>query len=261
MRPNPLRSQFEAHEPAIGCWLSSPSSVAAEVAARVGFDYVCIDMQHGLVDYATALPMLQAISLGETTATVRVPWNEPGIIGKVLDAGAMAVIVPMVNNAEEAAQAIARGRYAPLGTRSSGPTRVQPLEGPEYSEVANEQCAIIPMVETVEAVDNIDGILSTAGVEAIYVGPNDLSVSMGLGRDSADPDFLGVLDHIAEKCVEHGVVPGIHAAPHTILDRMERGFRMLTVQSELTAMRTNLVESLGLARGGSVEDRGGGGGY
>ena len=123
MRPNPLRDKFEAHDPAIGAWLSSPSSVAAEIVARVGFDYVCIDMQHGLVDYASALPMLQALSLGDATATIRVPWNEPGIIGKALDAGAMAVIVPMVNTAEEAELAIARGRYAPLGTRSSGPTQ------------------------------------------------------------------------------------------------------------------------------------------
>ncbi|MGI9607644.1 MAG: aldolase/citrate lyase family protein, partial [Acidimicrobiales bacterium] len=159
------------------------------------------------------------------------------------------------------AQAMTSGRYAPVGSRSSGPTRAQPLEGSDYVDRANEECAIIPMVETVEAVDNIDGILGTPGVEAIYVGPNDLSVSMGYGRDCVEPEFHDVLDHIVEKCVEHGVVPGIHAAPHTVQDRIDRGYRMVTVQSDLTAMRAGLVDALGIARGGDVEDQGAGGGY
>ena len=261
MRENPLRSKFEAHQPAIGAWLSVPSSVTAEVVAGVGFDYTCIDMQHGLIGYSDAVSILQALSLGNTTATVRVPWNEPGIIGKVLDAGAMAVIVPMVNTPDQAREAIRYGKYAPMGSRSSGPIRVAPLEGPDYVEKANELCAIIPMVETDEAVDNIDEILLTPGVEAIYVGPNDLAVSMGFGRDCVEPSFHDVLDHIVEKCVEHGVVPGIHAAPHNVQERIGRGFRMLTVNSELTAMRACLVDNLSTGRGESVSDSGAGGGY
>lgn len=261
MRENPLRSQFEAYEPAIGAWLSSPCSVTAEVVGRIGYDYVCIDMQHGLMGYSDAVTMLQALSLGGSTATVRVPWNEPGIIGRVLDSGAMAVIVPMVNTAEQAAAALSYGKYAPEGSRSSGPIRVAPLEGDDYVDKANESVAIILMIETVEAVDNIDAILQTPGVEAIYVGPNDLAVSMGLTRNSTEQSFLDVLDHIAEKCEEHGVVPGIHAAPHTIQDRISRGYRMLTVNSDLTAMRTGLVNDLAIGRGESVEDSGAGGGY
>jgi len=261
MRDNPLRSKFEAYEPAIGAWLSAPCSLTAEVVGRIGFDYVCIDMQHGLMGYTDALTMLQGINLSRSTATVRVPWNEPGIIGRMLDAGAMAIIVPMVNTAAEAAQAMASGHYAPEGSRSSGPTRVMPLEGADYVDRANEQVSIIPMIETVEAVDNIDEILQTPGVEAIYVGPNDLAVSMGLGRDSADRAFLDVLDHIAAKCEEHGIVPGIHTSPSTVQDRIDRGYRMVTVNSDLTAMRVSLVEDLSLARGASVEDRAGGGGY
>lgn len=261
MRTNPLRNHWESHDAAIGAWLSVPSSVTAEVVGQVGFDYVCIDMQHGLIGYSDAVSILQVLSLGPSTATVRVPWNEPGIIGRVLDAGAMAVIVPMVNTAEQARLAVERGMYAPEGSRSSGPIRVAPVEGPDYTEMANESCAIIPMVETVEAVDNIDGILHTPGIEAIYVGPNDLAVSMGFGRDCTEPAFHDVLDHIVERCNEHGVVPGIHAAPHTVRERMERGYRMLTVNSELTAMRSNLVDHLSLARGTAVGDAGSGGGY
>ena len=261
MRPNPLRAQWEAHEPAVGAWLSAPSSVTAEVVARLDFDYVCVDMQHGLIGYSDLVPMLQAITLGSATPTVRVPWNEPGIIGRVLDAGAMAVIVPMVNTAEEATQALARGRYAPIGSRSSGPIRAAPVEGPDYNELADSHTAIIPMVETVEAVDNLDEILLTPGVETIYVGPNDLSVSMGLGRDCVDAAFHDVLDHIVARCGEHGVVPGIHANPGNVRERIERGFRMVTANSELTAMRSGLGADLATARGTAAGDTGDGSGY
>lgn len=261
MRNNPLRNQFELGQPAIGGWLSFPNSFSAEIVGRVGFDYVCIDMQHGMIGYDSALGMLQAIGLSNTTATVRVPWNEPGIIGKVLDSGAMAVIVPMVNTGEEAASAVARGKYAPAGSRSSGPTRVAPFEGSDYVDRANEESLIIPMVETVEALENLDAILSTPGVDVIYVGPNDLAVSMGFGRDCAEPEFLAALDKISAACTKHGVVAGIHAAPSTVLDRIDRGYSMVTVQSELAAMRQGLLSALELARGHSVEDAGSGGGY
>ena len=145
-----------------------PSPVTAEVIAQTGYDYCCIDMQHGLIGYSEALVMLQSLSLANTTATVRVPWNEPGIIGKALDAGAMAVIVPMVNTAEDAELAVQRSMYAPRGSRSSGPVRAEPLEGPEYAEMANDHVQVIPMVETTEAIENLDAILATPNVDTIY---------------------------------------------------------------------------------------------
>lgn len=249
MRPNPLLERFAESKPALGAWLSVPSSVTAEFAGAIGFDYTCIDMQHGLVGYEDLVSMLQALSLSNTTVTVRVPWNEPGIIGRVLDAGAMAVIVPMVNTVEEAEAAVRRGKYPPRGDRSSGPIRVMPLEGPEYADVANDHVQIIPMVETVEAVENIDGILAVDGVDAIYVGPMDLGVSMGLGRGTTDPKFFDALDHIAERCSAHGVVAGIHSTPDQTLNRVERGYGMVTVQSDLLAMKQALTQCLAHCRG------------
>jgi len=238
-----------------------PSSITAEVIANAGFDYCCIDMQHGLVDYGDAVRMLQAISHGTTTAAVRVPWNEPGIIGKVLDAGAMAVIVPMVNTAEQAEQAVSRGLYPPRGARSSGPVRAQPLEGDEYPEVANDHVQIIPMVETVEAIENLDDILATDDVDTIYVGPMDLGVSMGLGRGTTDPSFFEALDHIVERCTAHDVVPGIHAIPANVSAMVERGFRMVTAQTDLSALRVGLAEAISAGRGGESPDAGSSGGY
>ncbi len=261
MRTNPLRDALDNSTPALGCWLSIPSSVTSEVVGAVGFDYVCIDMQHGLIGYSDLVPMLQGLSMSNVTATVRVPWNEPGIIGKVLDAGAMAVVVPMVNTAEECEATMKRGMYAPLGSRSSGPIRAQPLEGSNYAEIANDHVLIIPMIETVEAVENIDAILSTDGVRAVYVGPMDLGVSMGLGRGTTDPSFFETLDYIAERCKAHGVVAGIHATPETTVDRIDRGYNMVTMHTDLSAMRLTLVDTLSLGRGGEVEDAGAGGGY
>ena len=261
MRPNPLRESIRSDSPALGVWLSTPSPITSEVVGRLGFDYACIDMQHGLIGYADAVLMLQALTLSSTTPTVRVPWNEPGIIGKVLDAGAMVVVVPMVNTKEEAEQAVQRGMYPPLGSRSSGPIRVQPVHGAHYAEVANEHIQIIPMIETVEALGNIDDILSVEGVDAIYVGPMDLGVSMGLGRGTTDPSFLDALDPIVERCREHGVIPGIHASPEAAQDRLDRGFRMVTVQSDLTAMTVGLREALAAGRGGAVDDGGAPNGY
>lgn len=261
MRPNPLLDAIEQSTPALGCWLSIPSSVTSEVVGAVGFDYVCIDMQHGLIGYPDLVPMLQGLSMSNVTATVRVPWNEPGIIGKALDAGAMAVIIPMVNSRDECEAAVQRCMYAPRGSRSSGPIRAQPLEGPDYADVANDHVSAIPMIETVEAVENIDSIVSTEGVRAIYVGPMDLGVSMGLGRGTTDPSFFEALDHIVERCKAHGVIAGIHATPETTTDRIERGYNMVTMHTDLAAMRLSLVETLAVGRGGEVDDVGAGGGY
>ena len=248
MRPNPLRERWESGQIAIGGWLIIPSSVSAEVLGAVDFDYVNVDLQHGLVDYSNLVPMLQAIQLGTPTPTVRVPWNEPGIIGKVLDAGAMGVIVPMVNSREECEAAVQATRYAPAGHRSFGPTRVGAVEGADYFDRANTDVACIPMVETAQAVERIDDILSVDGVEAIYVGPADLAISLGLPDGTDDAAFNDVLDTIVAACNRHGVVPGIHATAKLVAERSERGFRMITLGADLVALRGAVANDLAIAR-------------
>ena len=215
MRHNILRERFRSGDVALGVWLSIPSSITAETVATAGFDYVCVDMQHGLVDYQASLPMLQAISTGASTPAARVLQNTPGDIGRALDAGAMAVVVPMVNSVAECEAAIAAGQYAPTGLRSYGPTRAAQVEGADYFENANTETVVIPMIETVPAVAAIDDILAVPGVEAIYVGPSDLGVSMGLPPGKDEPEFLAMLDRIVESCRRHDVVPGIHTTTVT----------------------------------------------
>ena len=137
-------------------------------------------MQHGVIDYQVAVTMLLALSTGDCTPIVRVPWNEPGIIGKMLDAGAMGIIIPMVNSVDEARAAVAACRYAPVGARSYGPTRAAIYAGADYFAHANEQVACIPMIETKRALDDLDAILAVPGIDAVYVGPADLSITLGL---------------------------------------------------------------------------------
>ena len=259
MRSNPMRERWAAGEPAIGAWLAIPSSFTAEIVARYDFDYVCVDTQHGLVDYSDSWPMLQAINLGAATPVVRVPWNEPGIVGKSLDAGSRGIIVPMVNSRAEAEAAVRYCRYAPEGSRSYGPFRVIRQEGSDYFANANADVAVIPMVETAQALDNLDDILSVPGVDAIYVGPSDLSISLGLppGNNDGEPVFDDAMATIVKGCVRHGVVPGCHTVADLTQRRIEEGFRMITITSDTVSLTRALEDQLRRARGETPDERSG----
>ncbi len=247
-----LREIWNRGEPTLGGWLSIPNSVTAEATARIGFDYVCIDAQHGAIDYSNVVGMVQAILLGESLPIVRVPWNEPGIIGKMLDAGAHGVIVPMVNSVSEAEAAVRACRYAPDGARSYGPTAAGMRVDGAYADWARENIIVIPMIETVQAVENLDQILAVEGIDAIYVGPADLSLTLGLppGNNDDSHTFVEALTTIVAGCEKAGVVPGIHASGDLAASRLEMGFRMITVGSDLVAMNAELRSNLAKARGG-----------
>lgn len=234
----------------LGAWLSVPSAVSAEAAAQVGFDYVCIDAQHGVVDYTDCRGMIQAILLGGGRPVVRVPWNEPGSIGKMLDAGAHGVIVPMVNTADEARAVVRACRYAPDGARSFGPTATAGRYD-DYVAWAREHIAVIPMIETTQALANLDEILAVPGIDAVYVGPADLSLTLGLPprNNDDDPRFVESLTRVVAACERAGVVPGIHANGGLVAARREMGFRMITVSTDLVAMRSGLTAELAASSG------------
>lgn len=250
MRTNTVKEKWAQGEVTFGAWLSIPSSFSAEVMAHQGFDWVCIDMQHGAVDYQVALTMLQAIGSTQTIPIVRVPWNEPGIIGKVLDAGAMGVIIPMVNSVEEAKAAVAACRYFPDGARSFGPTRATYYAGTDYFLGANREIACIPMIETKQAVERLDDILAVPGIDAVYVGPADLSITYGLPPGMAnDGAFEDARVLIAQKCLEHGVTPGIHANAALAEKHAAAGYRMITISGDAVALPMQAQADLKLARG------------
>jgi 4-hydroxy-2-oxoheptanedioate aldolase len=244
-----LRDKWAADDGAVGGWLSIANTVTAEVMARAGFDYVCVDNQHGVVGYADIPALIQVIGIGPSVPMVRVPWNEPGVIGKVLDAGAHAVIVPMVNSPEEARAAVAASRYHPDGSRSYGPTAVGARHS-DYFAFARDNVTCIPMIETTKALARLDDILSVPGVDVVYVGPGDLSVSLGLppGNNDDDPRFVEALETVVGACARHGVVAGIHARPELVDRRRDMGFRMITAISDIGALRSGL---------GAGSDRGG----
>jgi 4-hydroxy-2-oxoheptanedioate aldolase len=245
-----LREKWSAGHETLGLWLSIPSFVSAEITASIGVDYVCVDMQHGVVDYTAGAQMIQAIELSGATPIVRVPWNEPGIIGKMLDAGSHGVIVPMVNTRDQALAIVRAARYAPAGSRSWGPVMAG-LRHSDNREWADANIAVIPMIETVEAISNLDEILSVEGVDAIYVGPADLAVSLGLGPygNDGNPAFDDALATVVAACSRHGVVPGIHATGMLAPTRRRQGFRMITATSDAFAMRAGYAIELELARG------------
>lgn len=255
MRPNRLKQLWREDRPAIGGWLNIGNSFVAEVMARQGFDWVCIDMQHGLIDYSAAVPMLQAISQTDATPVARVPWNEPGIIMKALDAGAYGVIIPMVNSRAEAEAAVAACRYAPAGVRSMGPLRASVYGGPDYALHANEEIACVVMIETAEALANVEEIVSVPGVDAVYIGPSDMSLSLGLGvmADNEQPAFASARREVVAACRRHGVIPGIHTNTQYAKARIDEGFRMVLVTADVGVLMRGLHADLAAVREGMAQ--------
>jgi 4-hydroxy-2-oxoheptanedioate aldolase len=254
MRENRLRQLWEQDRPALGGWLGIPSSTSAELMAHAGFDWLCVDMQHGSIDYQVGVTMLQAISTTDAVPIVRVPWNEPGIIMKVLDAGAYGVIVPMVNSRAEAEAAVAACRYAPEGIRSYGPARAVLYAGLDYFPNANRTVLCIPMIETREALANLDEIVSTTGVDAVFIGPSDLSVSLGLppSYDQDAPEFVAGVESVAAACKRHAVIAGVFCGtPAVAKKRIAQGFRLVQVADDGRTMILGAAAALAELRTGA----------
>lgn len=239
MRQNRIRDKWQRGEAVVNGWLSMPSSLSAEVMAHAGWDSLTIDMQHGAIDYSSLLPMITAIYTSHTAALVRVPWLDPGIIMKALDAGADGVICPMVNTRAEAEAFVSAMRYPPEGTRSYGPVRASIHGGSNYYRAANASVLAIAMIETREALGNLNDILSVPGLDALYVGPADLSLSLGYapGFDREEPEIVAALDEILSAAARHKVVPCIHNRSAAYAKRMiAKGFRLVTISSDLRMM-------------------------
>jgi 4-hydroxy-2-oxoheptanedioate aldolase len=251
VRENRLRALWRDGKAAVNGWLAVPSSFSAETMAHQGWDSLTIDLQHGVVDYQAMVSMLQAISTTPTVPVVRVPWLEPGIVMKTLDAGAYGVIAPMVNTRDDAARLVAWTHYAPRGTRSFGPVRALLYAGADYPQHANDTIVAFAMIETAQALDNLDAILSVEGLDAVYIGPSDLSLALGCKPtfDDVEPKVAQAIDHIVERATAHGVTAGIHnGTPQAALGRIAKGFRFVTVSSDARLMAAGSQQVLATMR-------------
>jgi 4-hydroxy-2-oxoheptanedioate aldolase len=248
MKENRLRQLWAQRQAAINGWLAIPDSFSAEVMAQQGWDTLTIDMQHGLIDAGAMVPMLQAIQSTDTMPVVRVPWLEPASIMKVLDAGAQAIICPMINTPEDAQRLVSYTRYAPGGARSFGPVRAGLVLGDDYASAANANIVVFAMIETRQALDNLDAICSVEGIDAVYIGPSDLSLSMGCKPvfDDVDPPVAHAIDHILARAHAHGIRAGVHNGRTDVARaRIAKGFDFVTVSSDARILMAGSQQLLG----------------
>lgn len=259
---NPVREVWSEGRTAFGLWSAIPSSFSVELVASAGFDYVCVDQQHGLVDYASMVPMLQAIGAAGAAPVTRVLSNDPFRIMKALDAGALGVIVPLVNNADEAERAVAACRYPPHGDRSYGPIRAATVIGSRDPEDLAGEVLCIVMVETRKGLEKVEEIAAVPGLDGIYVGPADLALSLGLPPTTTvtEPEHVKAVSQVKEACQRRGIAAGIQASSGECARKYaEAGFDMVTVATDAALLRDAARREMIAARGEYAEaERGGG---
>ncbi|MCL8026102.1 HpcH/HpaI aldolase family protein [Nocardioides bruguierae] len=252
MNPIDFARSIRARERAVGYWVVLDDPVATERLARVGYDYVCLDAQHGLMGYEGLRNGFLAIDAGATSqAWVRAASNEAAGIGRALDAGATGVIVPLVDTAEDAARAVEACRYPPHGRRSYGPMRSQLRVGPTPAE-ADEAVLVLAMIETPQGLENVEEICSVPGLDGVYVGPSDLRIAVGGSSpkdSSVDEVFEAALERVAAAAKGAGVAAGIHNPDGaSAARRLEQGFTFATVASDLVHLEQVAAQHLAAAR-------------
>ena len=239
MRKNELKKFLTGGGKGLNGWIAVPNSFQAETYASVGWDSVTIDMQHGASDINDIIPLLQAIALNNVTSMVRVPWNDPSAIMRVLDAGAYGVICPMINTKVEVEAFVSAGRYPPMGARSNGPFRASQYAGADYQVHANDEILLFAMIETREALNNLDAILAVKGLDGVYVGPTDLALSLGKPAtlDPADPEVLAAMTTIVKKTRAAGKIAGVHTdGPKTAHKRFADGYQFCTLLNDIRVL-------------------------
>lgn len=257
-RPRSLGRAWAAGDVTIGAACKIPSSLAAEAVAAAGFDYVYVDQQHGVLDNAVLVSMFQAIAGAGAAPVTRVPSKDGVAIGRALDFGAFGVIVPDVETADEAAEAVAACRYPPRGVRSHGALR------PKFAQPASDpddpgRAACIALVESARGLENVDAIASTAGLDAIMIGMQDLTLSLGLplkGDWLSAPRLVDALEEIRLACRRHGITAGIGTTSGASAAAfLKQGFQMVNVGNDLAHLASALAAHLATARAAATEGR------
>jgi len=244
---NVLRAQLRQGDTAFGISYSVASLEVAEALGNLGFDWVNFDMQHTQLSTETVQALIQAMSFSKTTPIVRVISNDLGLINRALDIGAHAVIVPLVNSKEDAEKAVRFSKYPPKGIRSWGPTRPL-LRDPDYAATADTEAMVIPQIETEISLKNLESIVCTEGIETVFLGPMDLSMSLGAFRQFDNPKFLKAAETIVSVCKAHNVFPGLLAPAGPVERSIEQGFKLICLGRELTLMTDAMSKTLKNAR-------------
>jgi 4-hydroxy-2-oxoheptanedioate aldolase len=251
MATNPLREIWAGNRTAFGLWSVVPGTIGAEILAKAGADYVCVDQQHGVIDYGSMVPMFQVIRGGGAAPITRVLSNDPFLIMKTLDAGPWAVIVPLVNSAEDAARAVSACRYPPEGIRSFGPVLAAGVIGSRDPEKLGGEVLCLVMVETREALERVGEIAATPGLDGVYIGPSDLALSLGLPPtlEIMEGEHAEAVERIREACHRNGIAAGIHSPNGEWAHRhAEAGFDMVTVATDASLLRESALRELAAAR-------------
>jgi 4-hydroxy-2-oxoheptanedioate aldolase len=247
-----LRESWKDGKPVFGFWAALPSGFAAELMVSPGLGYICVDQQHGVIDYQDAVRMFTAIEARGVVPITRVPANEAWMIGKALDAGAQGVVVPMVNNRAEAASAVAACRYPPAGVRSFGPIRAAVVSEKRDPASLGNTVVCFVMVETREALENIDEIASTPGLDGIYIGPADLALGLGLppNLDKAEPEHVAAVQRIFDACRRNRIVAGIQCGSAKAgRSYAERGFGLVTIGKDTALLESAARNEVRIALG------------
>ena len=256
MKTNHVRAKLKHGEPSVGTWLTLPDPIAARMMARVGFDWLTVELEHAPTSFETAATSFAIIAASGPVPLARVPWNSGENIKRVLDTGAFGIVVPMVNSRAEAEAAVAAARYAPLGERTIG-GQLHAInfecDPATYYARANDEILVVLMAEHVKAIEEADEIFGVPGIDVVFIGPNDLTHSMGIAPcfECDNKEFTDALDHILKICRKHGIAPGIHVADEAAAQRrIAQGFQFVAVGSEAGMMLSKAQEiarTLGVA--------------
>lgn len=244
---NRLKEILKRGDVALGVTVTIGNPDVPEVLGKIGLDYINFDTQHTPLSIETVQSMMQAMSYSQSTPIVRVQWNNISMINRALDIGAQGVIIPFVNTKEDAAKAVQYATYPPKGARSYGPRRAA-MRDPEYMATADDEILVIPQIETKESLDNIDSILSVDGIETFFVGPNDLSRSLGIFQQWKHPTFEKALEKILKAAERSGTAPGMLALTEEAEKTIERGFRLVNIGGDVAFLTEAATSTLKRAR-------------
>lgn len=247
MKLNPVKARLRSGAPSVGTWINLCSPFSAEYCAHVGFDWIVIDTEHSPISTETTIHCFQALGGTGVVPLARVAGNDPVSMKRLLDGGALGIVVPMVNTVDEARRAVAAMKYPPEGIRSKAGGRASLVYGADYAAVANEEVLVVVQIEHIDAVERAEAILGVPGIDACFIGPHDLASSMGVAP--GDTEHEAAIHRTLAAARMTGVAPGIHCADAAgVNQRLAEGFQFVALASDARFLAAKAREELAALR-------------